>query len=1642
MMKYLAKRKKEVAIFCCALFLFQIAQPTVTMALTGGPSQPEVQGFQEAGTTEMVDLFSGDFSYNIPLFELPGPNGGYPFNLSYQAGVGMDQEASWVGLGWSLNPGAITRQMRGLPDEFKGDLVKTKMAVSPSVTLGLGAGVSTEIFGADGISLSVGFSVSHNSYKGLGYSLDGSLGFARAVGGGMTGGIGLDLSLDSKEGVSMQPSLSLNGKTGGVGLSAGYNSKTGLSNIGFFQSNSYPLKGKGRKDECGTRQDRSDLGKAKFSSSASLSLASPSYTPQVMMPMKNLNLSAEFKPGASWWAITPDLYVRGFYNEQHLDNNKQVVSTAAYGYMNYQYAANDPKALLDFNREKDGMVSKESPNLAIPALSYDIYSAQGQGISAMYRPMRNDHGIIYDQQTSSISNGGAVGVDVAPEVTHLGVNLSVNHSNSTSGAWTESNDLTNSAKFQQKKSNDLYEPWYFKVHGESDVQPASEVAQLGGDDAVRVRLEAPLGNSTAKAANGFENNSGLQFATPSDDTQNRDRKSRNQVIQPITNEQLLAGTTEILSQFRIKYLDANGNETTLARQGNKFQPHHIAGYTALTAEGMRYTYALPAYNLKQDEVTFSTQAPSVNTPLSSVNIEDGGGGTDGDPKYDYDGTDNFLKSVEMPAYTHSHLLTSIIGPDYVDLTNDGVTYDDLGYWVKFTYQKTTTDSDPYKWRDPFSKAHYQSGWVTDPRDDRGSFTYGEKELWYLARAETKTHIATFMLNAARQDALEVDSKLQLSTLTHQGQARQLDEIDLFTRSTDPNTPNATATLIKAVKLLYDGTTPLCQGLYNPGGPGKLTLKKVWFEYGGSARGSLNPYTFIYSNVNPSYDNLASDRWGNYKPYPLNEFDHNRDFPYVDQDPSHKADLDANASAWSLKEIDLPSGGKIIVDYETDDYGYVQHKQAMQMTEIVSPDGISPPPGNFLLKDDNLSVRFKLESPIAGTLTDAQQQAEVMKYLDLEEKQIYFKLKINLRTVQEGFYEYVSGYADINTNPTTMGLDKGDNGMYEYGHFAVNPEVGNDANFHPFSMRTWQHLRTNQPELANSGRKLQQTTNTGARIDQIKSLGSIGTQIRQMFGGFYLFCSGKHWGREIFAGKSWIRLYSPDKIKYGGGLRVRQITMQDQWSEDEEGTYGQVYEYTTKDDHGATISSGVAEYEPIIGGEENPLRRAKKYVQSVPLRADNNLYFEYPVNEGSYPGPHVGYRKITVWSLPAAYAAGVAVKNITLSNGSNLFPQGPNVQYGTTGKTEHEFYTAKDFPVMAQETDKTNKPFRMSIPVPFVGNVSFSNLTTSQGYSIVTNDMHGKPKKISNFRQASDGTVEEEPISWVQYNYLSEQKFYEKEKVNALLNTFTDNGDNTLSIATSGSNTNLVTIGQETELFTDMRQFQDKAWSGGARVNLDIMYIPIAFVLVPVPVPTAWPSIGKSENLLRTAVTNKIIFKSGILESTEAYDGGSRMITHNLKWDKLSGVPVVTTTNNNFDASVYSYSIFASSQYDGMGKAYKNIGLSFDITTVTKDPYKDGVYSFNTGLSDGTLYPGDEVIIYEQGSDLNKPLAKAVYTGVVDGDNLLYSQQQLQAKSFTCMIVRSGFRNQLSVSAGTISGLQDPSIPGTPKTYTKTVTIAK
>src|SRR5690242_11694887 len=134
-MKFVTRRQKSIALFFIIIFTAQLLIPGVSYALTSGPSQPEMKGFEPIGNTDMVDLFTGDFSYNIPLLDV----GGYPVNLAYHSGANLDEEASWVGYGWSLNVGSLNRQLRGLPDDFNGtDKQQRELHVKDHITKGAG----------------------------------------------------------------------------------------------------------------------------------------------------------------------------------------------------------------------------------------------------------------------------------------------------------------------------------------------------------------------------------------------------------------------------------------------------------------------------------------------------------------------------------------------------------------------------------------------------------------------------------------------------------------------------------------------------------------------------------------------------------------------------------------------------------------------------------------------------------------------------------------------------------------------------------------------------------------------------------------------------------------------------------------------------------------------------------------------------------------------------------------------------------------------------------------------------------------------------------------------------------------------------------------------------------------------------------------------------------------------------------------------------------------------------------------------------------------------------------------------------------------------------------------------------------------
>lgn len=1224
-MSFLYQRRQIIALSLLLFFLLP-SGVTPVMALTTGPSSPEFNSFSSIGTSEMVDPFTGDFSYSIPLFDLPGPNGGYPFTLSYAAGSGMDDEASWVGMGWNLSSGAINRQLRGYPDEFQGDTVFNTVSMVPNVTVGIEAGAGLEAFGRPVEerflkgSFGLGFYV--NTLNGPGYTLSADVGLS-AVNRSSQIGADFGINMDSNEGGSVGGGFTYGNESAQFGIRGYYNSKSGLNSIGLQQSFQHKY----------TNKKNEERAWGGSSSTPYLTFTHPSYFPQNPFPMTTSNFSAMVKGGGGAFGIFGNLYLSGYYSESKFKHDKLRIGTPAFGYSNLQKVNSQSEYLIDLNREKDGMINNFSPNLAVPHLTYDLFNVSAIGISGSFRPYRNDFGLTPESQIKSNSISVSGGIDIGLP-SHIGVNVTPAYSENKSGFWANGADFIKNFFFNKATEHPGIPPVSYSFIGDRNYLDQNLFDKTGGLDPVNIQIEpGVLGYKMASNKQGYGPDLSLPFG------QKMEIKTKRNII-PLINEEILKNDTSLISELNIQYFDRNNNLVDFNR--SEFPKHHVAGYIITDENGLRYTFGLPVYNLVQEEYNFSTDSArtqvGVFTNVAAVNNA---------PNFQVNGTKEYYKKTEIPKYAYSYLLTSIQGNNYVDVTEDGISADDLGYWVKFSYQKITDSSNVYKWRDPYTKAHYIEGYATDKRDDMGTFSYGEKEVYYLKQAETKSHIAKFVLNTEeRLDARGANNRFQDNASQLGMSIKNLKDIILYTRAGGESVP------LKKVRFEYDyslsGNVP-----NSVGNTGKLTLKRLIIENGGSTLGNQNPYKFEYSAFNPSYSQVEKDRWGNYKPEP-GPGESNLKWPYVNQDDQQLQDQ--YASAWNMTKITLPSGGIITVDYEADRYAYVQQERA---SEIVKFSMAGTESGSRLIYSYNAestapTIRFPLNQPIQGTLSTNDQRLEVLKYLDLDSNEVYVKLDVNLRKTQENLFETIEGYLKINLNaPMTLIADG--SGNYVYGEF----ELEKVKNVHPFAAMAWQHIELNQPWMANVTKNFSIANSKSERLSLIKGLVGIVGAINQTFSNFDQYCKQRQWGQQINLKMSGIRLLSADGKKFGGGHRVRQITIHDNWLHDAEGYYGQVYDYTqVENEH--VISSGVSSFEPFVGGEENTLRKSKAYKEVRKLKSDANLYFEYPVNESLYPAPVVGYSEVKIVSLPAAKKAGYPIL------GNAVFPEGNQATYGTTG----------------------------------------------------------------------------------------------------------------------------------------------------------------------------------------------------------------------------------------------------------------------------------------------------------------------------------------------------------------------------------------
>lgn len=574
-------------------------------------------------------------------------------------------------------------------------------------------------------------------------------------------------------------------------------------------------------------------------------------------------------------------------------------------------------------------------------------------------------------------------------------------------------------------------------------------------------------------------------------------------------------------------------------------------------------------------------------------------------------------------------------------------------------------------------------------------------------------------------------------------------------------------------------------------------------------------------------------------------------------------------------------------------------------------------------------------------------------------------------------------------------------------------------YHPLAHAAWQYLRGEQPELIRdggingdpNGDALTQALGVLTMVDAIPDLIGMGT-------GVYLRWAFLGWGQKVDLAHSYIRLYDPDGVKKGGGTRVKRISVSDDWRT----STGQAghdlvtgYEYTYRLEDGR--SSGVASYEPVTAGEENPLRIAKPFSDEVLLSSNYNLFSELPIGEAYYPAASVGYARILRRTLAAVHDAATQ-------------PQHPT----STGPTVYEYYIARDFPVRQLETDidKRKNPFPQLILIPFLGAVTLNSVTASQGYTTVSNDMHGKPKRVASYEYlesidpaSGDYAIREEPLRETTYNY---------RKTGGYIGLTADLNNNDVEVIAPYLVDGMtmpakrLTMAETSDFVVDMRLNQTQSLDAGLNLNVDVFLI----AWFPIPIPVPMPNFGYSLAEAKTVVTNRSIHRAGILESVSVRERSARIATRNLLYDPLSGKAVLTASDNAYGAPVYHYEIPAQWTYARMGPAYHELGRSIILfgtagpTSFVPDVGTLWICGEHPGPSALPCFSlGTEFVVPSAGGGLKLTLIRnpdgAVELAKSGGD------MQLDPAMQKAYVVRSGNRNELMATSDFIDSLSHPLI---------------
>jgi hypothetical protein len=882
MIKLFRKRKKILSLSLLLVVIQSLIAPYEVFAVSTGPEQVEYASYESADATDMVNLLTGNFSYNIPLLDVPGPEGSFSVPLFYHGGVTVEQDASWAGLGWNVNVGCITRSVVG----FHDDAYDAPISVNVNDPGGSGW-VKNYVF----------YKRTWDSQRGYG------------------GGI----SLLDIVGVEWQ---------NGTGLTSGT-----LIGLNFNKSGI-----KGNLCENIINVANVAMTIASFGSGSAATAGSSA--------VKSAALDIAMDAVMTGAALYQGYLSQGSFTSSYFDWSKQTdVSNLGFR-VDYKYWLDDTREERAFGTLYLGSTEKTDLDPVVPAPDYNQLPSYKVGtdyprqfnVPLALKPVK---GFVRDAWGSLV--GSDLYLNVSPGESYINVVRPDHLSYDQFSVMTDGVD-GNISPYRLEIGSVAQPHRYTHDNRSHNVVPFIE--ENNSDNKVQFYYPGQFSNkylyhddvsfgidhSTYDAgSNTTYDKQGLRYLTYTMTTD----KLLGQRIEDdetrIKNKRLVSGKhIEWYSNEDITAGVAASNGFISAKSRPSGPAKGIGGFSITKEDGTTYHYAMPVY--KTTEIDLTGTKGSEETKYSrAVNYNQvaitwlltGITGPDyvdrGDAGYLDDKDWGYWVKFE---YGKASSLYTYRVP-YIGYFDDGST---LAY---------SQGSHDLYYLNAIETRSHKAIFVKDLRTD-GLSSYLKKNDPNFGH-DTETGLST-PTPPLKLDEIFLMTKTKFNELTAMGFSSSLNYTmnngslyDLYDVGDIANNSSFRTFIdqnsIRRIKMVFEtnNSLKLCKNTINSfpnitnppaidgalysGKEGKLTLRRVQV-YGKNGAKVFPDYKFEYAN-NPDYNVNYWDGWGYYNPSGTSSMS------------SHKAsDVDAHGAAWSLTKIVLPTGGSVAMDYERDTYAAI------------------------------------------------------------------------------------------------------------------------------------------------------------------------------------------------------------------------------------------------------------------------------------------------------------------------------------------------------------------------------------------------------------------------------------------------------------------------------------------------------------------------------------------------------------------------------------------------------------------------------------------------------------------------------------------------------------------------------------------------